>query len=49
MKGAGIYLNKKSGDRVEMGDIICTLYSEKVYNLTEGVDSLSNIELFEIK
>ena len=49
VKGAGIYLNKKSGENVEMGDTICTLYGEKVYNLTEGVDSLNNMELFKIQ
>ena len=35
-KGAGIYLHKKLGEKVEKGEVIYTLYSENVYNLREG-------------
>ena len=49
MKEAGIFLNIKSGNKVSMGDTICTLYSEKVYNLNEGIDSLENLQLFQIE
>lgn len=49
MKEAGIFLNIKAGNKVNMGDTICTLYSEKVYNLNEGIDSLENLQLFKIE
>lgn len=49
IKQAGIYLNKKIGEHVEMGDTVCTLYSQKVYNLNEGIDSLDNLEIFRIQ
>ncbi len=41
-KGAGIYLNRKLKDKVEKGDVLYTLFSENVYNLKEGKDSLKN-------
>ncbi|MEK7551021.1 MAG: thymidine phosphorylase [Patescibacteria group bacterium] len=49
MKKAGIYLNKKIGESVEVGDVLYTLFSEKVYNLKEGKESLKNfpIEVYE--
>lgn len=49
IKGAGIYLNKKIKEKVSMDDAVCTLYSEKVYNLKEGIDSLKNLNLFKIE
>lgn len=45
MKGSGIYLNKKIGEIVKAGDILYTLFSENVYNLKEGRESLSNFPL----
>jgi AMP phosphorylase len=44
-KGAGIYLNKKIGDKIKKDDVIYTLFSENVYNLKEGKDSLVNFPL----
>lgn len=44
-KGAGIYLNKKIGEKVVKGDIIYTLYSESMYNLKEGKESLRNFSI----
>lgn len=44
-KGSGIYLNKKIGDKIKKGDVIYTLFSESVYNLKEGKDSLVNFPL----
>jgi putative thymidine phosphorylase len=44
-KGAGIYLNKKIGEKVKKDDVIYTLYSEKMYNLKEGKDSLRNFPI----
>ncbi|MBI2025925.1 MAG: thymidine phosphorylase [Candidatus Levybacteria bacterium] len=45
MKASGIYLNKKIGESVEVGDVLYTLFSEKVYNLKEGKDSLKNFPI----
>ena len=45
MKGSGIYLNKKIGEKVEKGNPICTLYSEKVYNLKEAKETLPSLPL----
>lgn len=44
-KKSGIYLAKKIGDRVEKGEILYVLYSEKMYNLTEARDSLDNLPI----
>ncbi|MGA2911074.1 MAG: thymidine phosphorylase [Candidatus Levyibacteriota bacterium] len=44
-KGAGIYLNKKIGDKVLKNETIYTLFSENVYNLKEGKDSLVNFPI----
>jgi AMP phosphorylase len=44
-KKAGIYLDKKIGDKVEKGDIIYTIYSSKEYNLKEAKDSLHNFPI----
>lgn len=39
-KGSGIYFVKKIGDRLQKHDIVCTLYSETMYNLKEAKNSL---------
>lgn len=44
-KGAGVYLNKKIGDKVSKDETIYTLFSENVYNLREGKDSLVNFPI----
>ena len=44
-KGSGIYLNKKIGDKVLKNETIYTLFSENVYNLKEGKDSLVNFPI----
>jgi len=49
MKGSGIYLNKKISEKVNVGDPICTFYSDSMYNLKEGKESLKNFPLFSIK
>ncbi|MBI2442594.1 MAG: thymidine phosphorylase [Candidatus Levybacteria bacterium] len=41
-KKAGIYLEKKIGEKVEKDDILFTLYSQKEYLLKEAKDSLQN-------
>ena len=45
-KRAGVYLDKKEGEKVEKGDSICTLYSENVYNLEEGKKTLQQFPIF---
>jgi len=47
-KGAGIFLNKKIGEKVIKSDTIYTLYSENVYNLKEGTDSILNFPIANI-
>jgi len=46
-KSAGIYLNKKISDKITKGETIYTLFSENVYNLKEGRDSLMNFPLIK--
>lgn len=48
-KGAGIFLNKKMGEEILRGDVMCTLYSENVYNLKEAKESLRNFPIFNLK
>ncbi|MBI4098402.1 MAG: thymidine phosphorylase, partial [Candidatus Levybacteria bacterium] len=48
IKGAGIYLNKKIGEPMEKNDVICTFYSENMYNIKEAKDSLLNLPLFKL-
>ena len=48
-KGAGIYLNKKIGDKIHKDDILYTLFSENVYNLKEGKESLVNFPIIKYK
>ncbi len=49
MKGSGIFLNKKVGEMIHRGDPICTFYSDSMYNLKEGKDSLKNFPLINFK
>ncbi|MEK9207820.1 MAG: thymidine phosphorylase [Patescibacteria group bacterium] len=46
---SGIYLNKKIGEKINRGDPICTFYSETMYNLKEGKDSLKNFPIINFK
>ncbi|KKR17322.1 MAG: hypothetical protein UT44_C0009G0020 [Candidatus Levybacteria bacterium GW2011_GWA1_39_32] len=48
IKTAGIYLNKKIGEPIEKGEVICTFYTQNMYNLKEAKDSLSNLPLFKL-
>ncbi len=48
-KGAGIYLNKKIGEKVEKGEIVYTIYSESMYNLKEGKESVKNFPVETIE
>lgn len=49
MKKAGIYLNKKIGEKIEEKDAICTFYSDSMYNLKEAKDSLKNFPLMTFR
>lgn len=46
-KGAGIFLNKKLHDKVGRNETLYTLYSESVYNLKEGIESIKNFPILE--
>jgi AMP phosphorylase len=46
-KGAGIYLNKKIGEKFVKDEILYTLFSQNVYNLKEGKDSLVNFPIIK--
>jgi AMP phosphorylase len=45
-KKSGVYLNKKEGEKIEKDDTICTLYSENMYNLTEGKKTIKELPVF---
>lgn len=45
-KKAGIYLNKKIGQKINKGEILYTLYSQSIYNLREAKDSIKHFPLF---
>jgi len=47
-KGSGIYLHKKIGEHINKGDVLYTLFSENVYNLREGKESLGNFPIIKI-
>ncbi len=49
MKGSGIFLNKKIGEMIGRDEPICTFYSENMYNLKEGKESLKNFPLMIFK
>jgi putative thymidine phosphorylase len=44
-KSAGIYLNKKIGEKILKDETLYTLFSENVYNLKEGRESLINFPI----
>lgn len=45
-KGSGIYLDKKEGEKIIKGEPICTLYSENVYNLKAGKETMQQYPIF---
>lgn len=45
IKKAGIYLDKKIGEKVQKGDVLYTLYTTSSYVLKEAVDSTKNFPL----
>jgi putative thymidine phosphorylase len=44
-KGSGIYFHKKISDHIAKGEVLYTLFSENVYNLKEGKESLVNFPI----
>lgn len=48
-KKSGIYLMKKSGEHVAIGETLFVMYSESAYNLQEAKDSLSHFQVFGYK
>ena len=49
MKSSGVYLNKKIGETVLTGDVLYTLFSENVYNLKEGKESVVNFPILNFE
>lgn len=49
MKSSGIYLHKKLGETAKKGEPICTFYSDSVYNLKEGKESIENFPFVTIR
>jgi len=47
-KKAGIYLDKKIGEKFKKNDVVCTLYSENMYNLKEAEELLKVFPIFSI-
>jgi putative thymidine phosphorylase len=47
-KKAGIYLNKKEGEKIKKNETICTFYSESVYNLNQAKEIMRQFPAFEI-
>lgn len=48
-KKAGMYLTRKLDERVDKGDILCTLYSSDPYRLKEAVETTKNIPVYSIE
>ena len=48
-KKAGMYLNAKVDERVDKGDILCTLYSSDPHRLREAVETMKNILIYSIE
>ncbi len=48
-KRAGMYLDAKLDERVDKGDILCTLYSSDPHRLTEAVETMKNIPVYSIE
>lgn len=46
-KSAGIYLNKKIGEKVAKDETLYTLFAQNVYNLKEGRESLINFPIIK--
>lgn len=48
-KKSGIYIHKKIGAKIDKESQLCTLFSEKVYNLKEARESIKSFPIFTIE
>lgn len=48
-KKAGMHLTAKLDERVDKGDILCTLYSTDQHRLQEAVETMKNIPVYSIE
>ncbi len=48
IKSAGIYFEKKMGDKISKGDILCTLYSTTDFRIELAIKTLKEKPIFEI-
>lgn len=48
-KGAGIYFEKKIGERVAKGDALCIMYSSSNHLIAEAKETLKHLEIFKVK
>jgi putative thymidine phosphorylase len=46
-KKAGVYLDKKEGERVQKGETIYTIFSENMYNLKQGKNTIKQFPAFD--
>lgn len=48
-KKAGIYFEKKIGERVAKGDPLCIIYSASRHNFEEAKETLKHVKIFKLK
>ncbi len=48
-KRAGMYLNRKLEERVDKGDILCTLYSSDTWRLKEAMETIKNVPVYTVE
>jgi len=48
-KKAGMYLDRKLDEKVDKGDILCTLYSTDKWRLQEAIETLKNISMYTVE
>ncbi|KKS84658.1 MAG: hypothetical protein UV59_C0016G0046, partial [Candidatus Gottesmanbacteria bacterium GW2011_GWA1_43_11] len=46
---AGIFLNRKLEERLDKGDILCTLYSSDKWRLAEAVETLKHLPIYQLE
>ena len=46
---AGIFLNRKLEERIDKGDILCTLYSSDKWRLAEAVETLKHLPIYQLE
>lgn len=48
-KKAGIFLNRKLGEKVDKGDILCTIYSSAKGNIAQARETLKNVSIYTVE